>query len=152
MRLVAGLLYRETAGMVPRDKELRLVVPWSLRKEMIRLVHEGITGGHAGITRTKDQVQRRAFWPGWTKSVELFVKACHPCSRYHRGSAPRRGLLHPGLASHPFETMGIDVTGPHPKSAIGYVYILTAVDHYSKFAFAFPMRYQEANTSCKTVT
>ena len=50
------------------------------------------------------------------------------------------------LASRPFETIGIDVTGPHPKSANGFIYILTIVDHFSKFAFAYPMRNQEAQT------
>ena len=53
------------------------------------------------------------------------------------------------LASGPFETLGIDVTGPHPKSAKGNVYILTIIDHFSKFAFAYPMRNQEASTVAK---
>ena len=113
------------------------------------LVHEGVTGGHAGITRTKDRVQLRAYSPGWTKSVELYVKVCRQCARYQVGKAPKQSLLHPMLVSRPFETLGIDVTGPHPRSANGFAYILMIVDHYSKFAFAFPMRNQEAATIVK---
>ena len=148
-KLVEGVLYRESVGVVSGEKELRLVVPWTKRNDLIRLVHEGMTGGHAGITRTKEQVRRRAYWPGWTKSVELYVKACNPCARYQNRKAPKQGHLRPMLASRPFETLGIDVTGPHPKSANGFVYILTIVDHFSKFAFAFPMRNQEATTVAK---
>ena len=148
-KMVEGVLYRESVGVVSGLPELRLVVPWAQRNEFIRLVHEGMTGGHVGITRTREQVRRRAYWPGWTKSVELFVKACRPCARYQNGKAPKQGLLRPMIASKPFETLGVDVTGPHTKSSNGFIYILTVVDHYSKFAFAFPMRNQEAATIAK---
>ena len=53
------------------------------------------------------------------------------------------------MASCPFETLGVDVTGTHPKSAKGNIYILTVIDHFSKFAFAFPMRNQEDSTVAK---
>ena len=132
-----------------QEVEKRSVAPVALRDRLIRMVHEGLTGGHSGNTHTKDRVRRRAYWPGWTKSVELVVKTCEPCSRYQRDNAPRQGQLHPMLASRHFETLGIDVTGPHPKSANGFVYILTIVDHFSKYAFAYPMRNQEAYTVVK---
>ena len=86
-----NVLYRESFNPVTQVKEKRVVVPTAMRPELIRMLHEGMTGGHAGISRTKDQVRRRAYWPGWTKSVELFVKACGPCARYKRGHAPRQG-------------------------------------------------------------
>ena len=114
--MIEDVLYRETVNEVTQDKELRLVVPRIMRHKLIQMMHEGMTGGHAGIARTKDQVRRRAYWPGWTKSVELFVKSCAPCSRYQRGKAPKLGRLRTMLASCPWETIGIDVTGPHPKS------------------------------------
>ena len=149
IRVIEDVLYRITTDPVTQEERKQLVVPVALRHRLIRMVHEGMTGGHAGFARTKDQVRRRAYWPGWTKSVELYVKSCGPCARYHRGKAPKQGQLHPMLASRPFETIGIDVTGPHPKSSNGFVYILTIVDHFSKFAFAYPMRNQEAQTVAK---
>ena len=48
-----------------------------------------------------------------------------------------------------WKTLAIDITGPHPRSANGFIYILTAIDIYSKFAFAFPMRNMEAATVAK---
>ena len=143
------VLYRETISLDSQEKELRLVVPWVMRTELIRLVHVSMTGGHAGIAKTKDQVRRRAYWPGWTKAVELYILACTPGARFRNRKAPKQGRLQPMLASRPFETLSIDVTGPHPRSANGFVYILTSVDHFSKFAFAYPMRNQEASTVAK---
>jgi len=46
----------------------------------------------------------------------------------------------------PFELVGIDLTGPHPRSKNGYVYILTYVDHFSKCAESVPMRNKETVT------
>ena len=50
------------------------------------------------------------------------------------------------LVGEPWERIGIDVTGPHPKSAKGNVYILTMIDHFTKWVEIFPMRNQEAAT------
>jgi hypothetical protein len=51
----------------------------------------------------------------------------------------------------PWERVGIDITGPHPKSSKGYIYILTIIDYFSKWADAFPIRNQEASTVAKTL-
>ena len=40
----------------------------------------------------------------------------------------------------------IDITGPHARSRNGYIYILTLIDYFSKWAEAYPMRKQEATT------
>jgi len=47
---------------------------------------------------------------------------------------------------YPWEKIGIDVTGPHPRSSKGNVYIITAIDHFTKYAFAMPARNHEATT------
>jgi len=53
------------------------------------------------------------------------------------------------VTGEPWERLGIDVTGPHPTSASGNVYILTIIDHFTKWVELFPMRNQEAPTVAK---
>ena len=48
-----------------------------------------MTGGHLGVKRTMDQVQRRAFWHGWRSDVKRFCQQCHGCRGYFRGYMPR---------------------------------------------------------------
>jgi len=53
------------------------------------------------------------------------------------------------VVGEPWERIGIDVTGPHPPSARGNVYVLTVIDHFTKWVKMFPMRNQEAATIAK---
>jgi len=45
--------------------------------------------------------------------------------------------------------LAIDITGPHPLSGKGNRFIITVIDHFSKYAFAFPVRNHEARTVAK---
>ena len=53
------------------------------------------------------------------------------------------------VVGEPWERLGVDITGPHPTSAKGNVYILTVIDHFTKWVELFPMRNQEASTVAK---
>ena len=125
-----GVLYRKSFAEDGLREFHQLLLPTCLREEFVRMIHTGMTGGHLGVARTRSQLRSRAFWPGWSKYVERFLKACVQCARYKRGKAPRQGELCPILTGSPFEVLSLDVTGPHPKSSNGYTYILTAMDHF----------------------
>lgn len=51
----------------------------------------------------------------------------------------------------PLECIGVDITCPHPLSSNGYRYILTIVDHFSRWAEAYPIRNQEAVTVARVL-
>jgi hypothetical protein len=89
LTLVEGVLHRKFMNEEGGTEFLQLVVPRVRRQEFLRLVHEGMTEGHLGIGKTTDQVQRRAFWPGWRRDTRLYCLRCKPCCRYHRGDAPK---------------------------------------------------------------
>ena len=146
LRLIDGVLYRQWTSLDGLHKRLQLVPPQCVRKELIKVAHEGNSGGHLGIRRTRAQVERRAYWTGWADEVGLFCKACGPCAKYHRGTLKRRGELAPTRVGDPWECMAIDLTVSHPPSRGGYIYILTVIDLFSKWAMAVPLRNKEAAT------
>lgn len=130
-------------------QNLRLVAPKTIHADIIREAYAGFTGGHFGRRRTTEQVRRRAYWVGWSADVRRSVQNCAGRAQYKRGLAPRQGPLQSPLTSEPLERIGVDIIGPHPWSRNGYVYILTLVDYFSKWADAFPLRKQEATTVAK---
>ena len=51
----------------------------------------------------------------------------------------------------PFERLRVDLTGPHPRSRRGSVFIVTCVDPFTKWAEAFPVPNKEAATVARVV-
>ena len=49
----------------------------------------------------------------------------------------------------PWERVGIDLTGKHPRSRRGNYYILTYIDYFTKWAEAYPIPNKEASTVCR---
>ena len=52
-------------------------------------------------------------------------------------------------ASQPFQQLNIDFKGPLPTSSNGNRYLLTIIDEYSRFPFAFPCRNMTSATVIK---
>jgi len=96
-----------------------------------------------------DQVGRRFYWNHWQQDVARFCRQCPQCSRYHRGKLRKRGPLQPVIPRAPFERWYIDLTGPHPKSTNGHIWILTCMDSFTKWVEAFLLRSKEAEPIAK---
>ena len=141
-----GKIYRRTPEGVNQ-----LVIPRAKREEFLKLAHTGVTGGHLGIRRTRWQVRRRAYWVGWSGDVRRFCKRCSPCNQYRRGLPPKQGPLQPLPCGEPWERLSLDITGPHPRSRRGHIYILTVMDGFSKFVEAIPMANQEASSVARAL-
>ena len=146
-----GVLYRSFANADTGVEHKQIIVPRALRTEITDDLHRGLNGGHLGLRRSKLQLKKRFYWPGWSLDVTLAKRRCHQCARYQRPRPHRQGNLQPMLTGEPWERLGIDITGPHPTSAKGNVYILTVIDHFTKWIELFPLRNQEATTVAKTL-
>lgn len=110
----------EVKGILFRNE--RIVIPASLRKEMVRRVHEG----HLGV----DKCQRRArgvmWWPGMARDVERAVLACETCQR-HRVAPAREPLQPHAVPELPWEVLAGDIFEFRGKQ------YLLVVDYFSKF-------------------
>ena len=110
-----------------------------------------MTGGHLGFKKTAAAVQARAYWPTWSFYLASYLKRCVECARYHRGSLRRQAAMQMPQAGEPWEKIFVDITGPHPKSSRQNQYILTLVDHFSKWAEAIPIPNHTASTVAKVL-
>ena len=143
--LIDGVLHRrsETGST---QKSLQKVVPRQLRKQIADEMHKGLNGGHFGNRRAKAKLRERFYWPGWGTEVRLAKRRCEQCSRFQRAQPRHQGNMQPMIVGEPWERLGIDITGPHPVSSKGNTYVLTVIDHFTKWVELFPLRNQEAAT------
>ena len=59
---------------------------------------------------------------------------------------PKQGAMQVLEASSVMDQMTIDLTGPHLTSTTGFAYMLTAVDLFSRFIVAVPLKNKTAET------
>ena len=144
-----GTLCRSFRTDTRTKPTLQIVVPYSLRFQIASEMHKGLNGGHLGTRRAKRNLQRRFYWPNWGTSVRIAKQDCHQCAQYQRPRPRHQGELQNMNIGEPWERIGIDVTGPHPTSSAGNCYILTVIDHFTKWVELMPMRNQEATTVAK---
>jgi len=127
-----GILCRKFFLKGAPEPLLQKIVPYHLRSEIADELHKGLNGGHLGVRRAKAQLQKRFYWPGWVSAVRLAKRRCNQCARFQQPRQRHQCALQPMVTGEPWERLSIDVTGPHPTSAKGNVYILTAIDHFTK--------------------
>jgi transposase InsO family protein len=127
------------------------ILPEVLRREFLCVAYGGMTGGHLGREKTLAVVKSRAYWPSWSSDVDAFLRQCEPYAQYHRGVPSRTCEMQITLVGEPFEKVSIDITGPHPKSSRGNKFILTMVDHFSKWAEAMPLSCHTASVVARAL-
>ena len=75
-----GLIIRKFKG---KDDQSSIVVPSSLRREVLKLAHASVFAGHLGITATKKKsLMSRFTWPGVTKDIANYIKSCEICQKH----------------------------------------------------------------------
>ena len=80
--------------------------------------------------------------------IEEYIKRCDSCQRNksHVKDTRRVPMQISNELSKPFEQCAMDIVGPLPVSQGGNKYLLTFQDCFSKYAEAFPIRDQTAET------
>ena len=138
------VLYRIFYSCNGTMEHLQIVLPISLKVPFLEIIHAD-TAGHLKFRKCLDHVQRRAWWLTYRRDVKLFIQCCPACISYHRGIVPRQGRLHSMVIGAPGLRWVIDLTGPFCMSN-GQKYIFTAIDPFTKYAIATPIRNKEART------
>lgn len=137
--LNGGALYR--LNYHPTGDRWVPVIPRCLRNHILEVFHDDPTAGHLAFHKTYDRIKSRFFWPGLSTSVAKYVASCPSCQYRKRPTSTSAGMLQPlPCPSDPFEVVGIDLYGPLPSTPTGHRWIVTAVDHLTRYAETAPLR------------
>lgn len=108
----------------------------------LKKVHDDLI--HPGVQRMMHFVRSKNL-PFSLDEVRKVISQCQVCAKLKpRFYKPSQCQLI--KSTSPFERISIDFKGPLPRSALGNVYILTVVDEYSRFPFAFPCKTTDSIT------
>ena len=143
-----GLLYRiehKTRRTCPEPIS-QLVVPESLRFEVLSNAHDHITGGHLGTHKTYQKLRIRYWWKGMFKDTEHWCKSCVDCSMRKTPKTNLKAPLLPIPVEGAFDRVGVDIVGPLRKTDRGNRYILVFSDYLTRWPEAFPIANMDAGT------
>lgn len=148
MRLQNGILfYREELG----DELMTdaIVLPLSLKSQVLRALHDSEHCGHPGEKATKLAIRERVFWKKMGREITSYVKNCPICRRAKAHKRKNAGAMQSQLFYQPMERVGIDLCGPFIKSSSGNTFFFHMVDMYTAFNVVVPIPNKEASTVAK---
>ena len=147
-----GLLYRKYFGETGSVKYYQILIPKQLVKEVLRSLH-GEFGKHPGIFKTITACREKYYFPKKAQFIREWVISCEQCIRESRidPSLTRPPLQNPNEhITAPEDAIQIDLVPELPPSG-GYENIVTAMDVFSRYLFAYPTANQDAKTIAKVL-
>ena len=134
-----GLLFRKIFGETGSVKYYQILIPRQLVQEVLRSLH-GEFGRHPGISKTIIAYGEKYYFPKMAQLIREWVMSCEQCIRESRidRSLSRPPLQNPNEhITAPEDAMQIDLVPELPPSG-GYENIVTAMDVFSRYLFAYP--------------
>ena len=148
-----GLLYRKwrphgsTEGDIQTCKQL--ILPQQCRQIVLRLAHDVPMAGHMGITKTKNRLLQRYYWPGIFTEVANYCRSCEVCQKSNPRHPPKARMMAMPWIEQPFKRIAMDVVGPLPRTQRVNRFILTICDYATRYPEAIAMPSVEATRIAK---
>ena len=132
-------LWAPGKGKIPSLRS-HVVIPASLRHDILSSCHDDATAGHLGPTKTYEKIRNRYYWHGMFKDIEHWCRTCIDCAMRKRPRNHHKAPLLPILVDGPFDRLAMDILGPLPTTHDGNRYIIVFSDYYTRWpeAYALP--------------
>ncbi|GET57438.1 DDE-type integrase/transposase/recombinase [Rhizophagus irregularis DAOM 181602=DAOM 197198] len=130
--LKEGILYR-----VKGQNKFRVIRDYEY-EGLMYMMHDNELSGHFGIEATLDRIKENYWWKNMKEDVEEYVRTCWNCQM--RGKPRGKNELTPIKINEPFEMIGIDIVGPLKETEKGNKYIVVAMDYFTKWPEAAPLK------------
>ncbi|CAG2216619.1 unnamed protein product [Mytilus edulis] len=84
-------------------KGLKLIIPTSLRKEMLQLIHET----HMGIVKCKTRAREFMYWPGMMSDIQDIVEKCETCAVNNKKTNNKEPMITSKLPDRPSAKLAV---------------------------------------------
>ena len=144
-----GILYhlyypRGKGSMLDRQIK-QLVIPESLKSDVLTSFHDSPIAAHQGADRMYAAMRQRYHWRTMYKDTQAYARSCIKCQESNADLHKRKAPLKPLPIGEPWSRIHVDVCGPFTKSEPdGYVYLLVITCAFSKWVEAFCLKTQTA--------
>jgi len=143
-QILKGILHETSLGTP------RLVIPASMRKEILREYHTIPMAAHRGFYGTYGKIRPCYYWPKMKSSIYAFIRNCEGCQTGKRPYRPPQGLLQPmPIPDTPHSFLAIDFAGPLPLTEAGNRYYIIAICMLTRYVTTEATPDQTSATAAK---
>ena len=103
-------------------KGQQVLVPASMRKELLKVTHASHIGIEGCLRRARDCL----YWPGMSAELKDYVSRCEVCMM-HRRRQTKEPLMQHDFAARPWSKVGADIANMGDRN------LLIVVDYYSNY-------------------
>ena len=115
---------------------------------MYRELHEEM--GHLVLERVLALARERFYWPNTRRDNNHYIPNICSCLKKKRPNLPNRAPLQPIVTIAPMQLLSIDFVHLERSSGV-YEYILVVVDHFIKYAQAYPTKNKTGVTAADKI-
>ncbi|XP_041973495.1 uncharacterized protein LOC121729152 [Aricia agestis] len=144
-----GVLYRCDPDGV--SEEPQLVVPESLKAEIMKELHDAPTAGHLGLERTLRKIKEKYYFRNMRTYVAQYLKSCDLCQKYKATNLKPAGLLQTPVLQQRFEVLAMDLFGPLPEAEGGEKWVFLIEDTASRWIELFALCDATAESCAKVL-
>ena len=119
------------------DELVQIVLPETFRPRVLQLCHYTIVAGLPGLNRLYYHIRKVYYWPHLPADVAATVRNCPSCARNRVKLRRHTNYLKLFTATKPFDSIGIGILGPLPRSKR---FLLVITDRFSKLTAVVPLR------------
>ncbi|GBL64788.1 Transposon Tf2-6 polyprotein, partial [Araneus ventricosus] len=132
----SGLLMIKNAHKNKKKIVNRIVIPKSLIKVCIETAH----APHFGVRKTFEFIRHKYQWRGMYLDTKNFCEHCEKCLENKPKAKLTQTQMIPKRNLAPGQCIAIDIVGKLPRSTDNKNFILTIIDHYSRYLEAYPLQ------------
>ena len=144
-------MYRQFFDHTGLESHKQLVVPEDCISKIVRTLHNSPVQGHPGLKKMLYELRKRYYSPNLACKVQKVLDVCENCMKSKSVKEPQlcppfQKIYDP--CDGPEDMLEIDIVGPLPASN-GFTHILTAVDVFSRYLFAVPLKKPDTHSVAK---
>ena len=146
-----GLLCRWKKIKGKKRRFPQIILPLSLRKEVLEWCHGSPTTGHLGLRRCLDSLCQRYWWPEIKKDTQRWIRACPSCIESKAGQGKGKSPLTQEIFGVRFSRIALDILTGLRTSERGNTCIMVIQDYFSKYTQAYSLPDHTAATCAETL-
>ena len=111
----------------------RIVVPEHLKAKILKWYHDSPFAGHRAFEITLYNIKFRFFWLFLSRDTKDYCRTCDLCQKLNFSNLIGRAPMKSIITNRRNQIFGLYFMGPFKPTKNGNMYILLAIDFYSKY-------------------